>query len=166
MCGRHDVTLQTQSNKPSPRALKPQKLRAESTSALFKFYLFIVGIWVWSQSFLHLQSRCSKTWTIPSIHFALVILEMESHELFAQADLELQSSWSQPLKVARITGVSHWHLAKPLLFVSWLSQVFLLIVTENWLTHLLSLNATFTQSPSVHLASVCLSFLVSACGAF
>jgi hypothetical protein len=42
---------------------------------------------------------------MPPVHFALVILEMGSQELFAQAGLELQSFRSQP-------GVNHQLLAK------------------------------------------------------
>jgi hypothetical protein len=38
------------------------------------------------------------TWATPPVHLALIILEMGSHELFAQADSELQSSWSLPPK--------------------------------------------------------------------
>jgi hypothetical protein len=45
-----------------------------------------------------LQSRCSNTWATPPIHFSLVSLEMGSHELFARAGLEPQSSWSEPHK--------------------------------------------------------------------
>jgi hypothetical protein len=60
---------------------------------------------------LSLQSRPSTAWATPPVHFALVILEMGFCKLFAQAGLDLQSSWSQPPK-HRITGVSHlWHLA-------------------------------------------------------
>jgi hypothetical protein len=46
----------------------------------------------------HLQSRHSTTWATLPVHFALVILEMGSWKLFAGADLETQSSWSQPPK--------------------------------------------------------------------
>jgi hypothetical protein len=52
---------------------------------------------------LHLQTRCSTTWTTPPVHFALVILEMGTRELFAQAGLELWFSQSQPPKV------EFWH---------------------------------------------------------
>jgi hypothetical protein len=41
----------------------------------------------------------------------MVILEIESQELFAKASLELQSSSFQTPKVAGITDVSHQHLA-------------------------------------------------------
>jgi hypothetical protein len=43
-----------------------------------------------------LQSRWSTTWAATPVHFALVILEMVSPKLFAQAGLEQWSSWSQP----------------------------------------------------------------------
>jgi hypothetical protein len=38
------------------------------------------------------QSRCSTTGAIASVHFTLVILEIESHELFGWVGLELRSS--------------------------------------------------------------------------
>jgi hypothetical protein len=48
---------------------------------------------------LSLQSRHSTTWATPLVHFSQVILEMGvSHELFGQAGLKLQFSWSQPPK--------------------------------------------------------------------
>jgi hypothetical protein len=46
----------------------------------------------------HLHSRPSTTWATPPVHFALVILEIGSHELFAWAGLEPRSSQSQPPK--------------------------------------------------------------------
>jgi hypothetical protein len=42
---------------------------------------------------------------MPPVHFTIVILEMRSPELFAQADLKLWSSWSQPLKYL---GLQAW----------------------------------------------------------
>jgi hypothetical protein len=42
--------------------------------------------------------RCSTTWNTPPVHFALVILETESHKLFPWAGLEPLSSWSQAPK--------------------------------------------------------------------
>jgi hypothetical protein len=47
---------------------------------------------------LSVQSRCSIAWAIHPVHFALAILEMESHKLFAQAGLELWFFWYQPPK--------------------------------------------------------------------
>jgi hypothetical protein len=44
------------------------------------------------------------------VHFVLVILEMGSGELLAQADLELLSS-QHVFQVIRITGMSHQHPA-------------------------------------------------------
>jgi hypothetical protein len=41
---------------------------------------------------LHLQGRRSTTWSMPLVHFALVILKTGSAELFLQAGLELQAS--------------------------------------------------------------------------
>jgi hypothetical protein len=48
------------------------------------------------------------------VHFVLVILEMGSGELLAQADLELLSS-QHVFQVIRITGMSHQHPARYLL---------------------------------------------------
>jgi hypothetical protein len=45
-----------------------------------------------------LNSGLFTTWATPSAHFALVILEMGSLELFAWAALEPQSSHPQPPK--------------------------------------------------------------------
>jgi hypothetical protein len=42
-----------------------------------------------------LQNKSSTTWTSPPVHFALVILKMESLELFAQAGFKPRPSWSQ-----------------------------------------------------------------------
>jgi hypothetical protein len=47
---------------------------------------------------LHLKSSCSISCVTPPAHFILFILEMESHELLAQTDLEPQSSPSQSPK--------------------------------------------------------------------
>jgi hypothetical protein len=63
---------------------------------------FLVGLGF--NSGLHTcKSRHSTVWTTLPIHFSLVILEMGSHKLFAQAGLKLicQISASQ---IARITG--------------------------------------------------------------
>jgi hypothetical protein len=49
-----------------------------------------LGLWA-----LCLQSRCSVIWVTSPVHFVVVILEMESQELFAWAGLKPQS-WSQP----------------------------------------------------------------------
>jgi hypothetical protein len=38
---------------------------------------------VWGLRALCSQSRGSTTWVIPLVHFALIILEMRSHKLFA-----------------------------------------------------------------------------------
>jgi hypothetical protein len=46
----------------------------------------------------YLQSRYSTVWATLLVHFALVILEMDSHKLFALAGLKLRSSWSQSPK--------------------------------------------------------------------
>jgi hypothetical protein len=58
-----------------------------------------------------LQRRPSSTWATPPVHFALVILEMGSRELFAHAGLEPPSLISAS-QVAGITGVNYRHPAK------------------------------------------------------
>jgi hypothetical protein len=49
--------------------------------------------------------------------FALIILKIGSHKLFAWAGLEPWSSWSQVSQVGRITCVSHQHLTLASIFV-------------------------------------------------
>jgi hypothetical protein len=68
-----------------------------SRMEFFCCFVFLVGVGFELRASC-LQSGCSTTCATPPVHFALVILEMESLELFAQADLELESSQSQPLK--------------------------------------------------------------------
>jgi hypothetical protein len=58
---------------------------------------FFGGTGVWIRA-LRLQSRHSSTWATSPLHFALVILKMSSHKLFAQAGLKPQAFWSQPPK--------------------------------------------------------------------
>jgi hypothetical protein len=55
-------------------------------------FFLIGGTRVWTQVFTF------TTWAIPPVHFALVILEMESHELFAWAVLGQWASQSQSPK--------------------------------------------------------------------
>jgi hypothetical protein len=63
----------------------------------------------------------SKEWPSVCLFICLlmVILEMGSLQLFAQAGLKPQTSSSQPPK-SGITGVSHRHLVNFLLFSNWL----------------------------------------------
>jgi hypothetical protein len=74
----------------------------QEVPSLFSFF-FLVGLGFEPRA-LHLQSRHSTAWATPPVHFALVILEMWSHELLAWAGLRviLLISASQ---VARITGL-------------------------------------------------------------
>jgi hypothetical protein len=76
----------------------------------------LIAEWLWVSFFsfllilvfklrVHLENRYSSTWATPLVHFALFILEMWYHELFAQADFNLRCSASQ---VAKITAMSHW----------------------------------------------------------
>jgi hypothetical protein len=83
---------------------------------IFCFVLFFYGTGVWIQGF-RLASRCSTTWA----HFALVILMIGFPKLFARA--ELWSAWPQASQVARITVMSHWHLAPQLFFALFIFQV-------------------------------------------
>jgi hypothetical protein len=60
------------------------------------WFVYLVGFWVFFLVGLGfelrasgLQSRLSSTSVAPPVHFALVILEMRSHKLLAQAGLEL-----------------------------------------------------------------------------
>jgi hypothetical protein len=54
---------------------------------------------------LYLWSRCCTSWTTPLVHFALVILEMESCQLFALTDLRL---WSSPFQLLTYLGLQAW----------------------------------------------------------
>jgi hypothetical protein len=47
------------------------------------FSFSFVFLWHWGLSLGLCACRYSATWAAPPVHFALVILEMESHELFA-----------------------------------------------------------------------------------
>jgi hypothetical protein len=60
----------------------------------FFFFFWVGGDW----GLLCFQSRHSTARATLSVHFALVILEKESWEKFAQAGLKLQFSHSQPPK--------------------------------------------------------------------
>jgi hypothetical protein len=73
----------------------------------FPYLFFGGGTGDWTQGFT-LAKQASTSWATPPVPFALVILEMGSQELFAQAGFKPWSSWSQPSQVARITAVSHW----------------------------------------------------------
>jgi hypothetical protein len=69
------------------------KIKKKKKSAFF-FSFFLVGLWFELRA-SHLQYRCFTSSAISPVHFALVILEMGSCELFAQAVLEPWSSSSQ-----------------------------------------------------------------------
>jgi hypothetical protein len=84
---------------------------------LFFFFFFLVGLGFELRA-SNLQSRRYTAWVIPSVHFALVILEMGSCELFAQGwpqTLILLTSVSQE---ARIIGVSYCAQLKFLILVT------------------------------------------------
>jgi hypothetical protein len=68
------------------------------------FFFCGAGVWTWGLVFAK-QALCYLS--PPPVHFALSILEMESHKLLTRAGLALQSSF----QVARIIGVSHQHSA-------------------------------------------------------
>jgi hypothetical protein len=50
--------------------------------------LFFCGTGIWTQGFV-LESRCSIFWATPPVHFAVIILEMGSLELFPGLALNL-----------------------------------------------------------------------------
>jgi hypothetical protein len=60
---------------------------------------------------LCLQSRHSPTRAIPPAHFALVILEMVALKLFVWAGPQTVILLISASQVAKIIGVTHWHLA-------------------------------------------------------
>jgi hypothetical protein len=64
---------------------------------LFFFFFLLVGLGLKLRA-SHLQSRCSTYSSTPPVHFAVVILEMGSQELFGWAALKSWSSGSQPPK--------------------------------------------------------------------
>jgi hypothetical protein len=76
----------------------------------FFFFFFLVRLGFELRAFC-LQSRYCTTWAIPPVHFALFILEMGVFQTICLSwplTVILLISASQ---VARIIGVSHWHLA-------------------------------------------------------
>jgi hypothetical protein len=102
-----------------------------SLKTYFKFFLSFLGggTGVWTQDFT-LQSRHSTAWAILSVHFAVVILEMESCELFARAGLQPRSSWSQPPKYL---GWQVWTTGTQIFWVfKRTCRLFMLISTEQW----------------------------------
>jgi hypothetical protein len=73
---------------------------------LLIIYLFLVGL-EFELRAACLQTRHTTSWATHFAHFALVILEMGSWELFLRAGKELQPSFLiSASQVARITGVS------------------------------------------------------------
>jgi hypothetical protein len=72
----------------------------------------LVGLWFKLRA-LHLQSSALSL--EPQLHFVLVILEMESQEVFAQTGLKPWSS--QSLSLARIADVSYPCLASIFIFL-------------------------------------------------
>jgi hypothetical protein len=66
-----------------------------SLSVSVSFSLFLSDrTGVWTQGFM-LAKQVPYHLTTPPVHFALVVLEMETHKLFVQDGLELWSSQSQ-----------------------------------------------------------------------
>jgi hypothetical protein len=76
---------------------------AEVTHVDFWFFFFLVELGFELRA-LYLQNRHHTSGTTTPVHFALVILEMESQELFVQVGLELRSSQFQ-------SPMYHWCLA-------------------------------------------------------
>jgi hypothetical protein len=96
-------------------------------SSSISSFFFFVGL-EFELKASYSQNRHSTTQVIPLVHFALVILEMGYHELFAHwpRTAILPNSASQG---ARITGVSHQH---PDGFNSFL-QCFVVFIIEVFL---------------------------------
>jgi hypothetical protein len=65
-------------------------------SSFFCFFICLFVLWNWGLNSGLCACRAEEATT--PVHFALLILEMESLELFAQAALEPQSSRAQPPK--------------------------------------------------------------------
>jgi hypothetical protein len=87
-----------------------------------EFFFFFVGL-EFEHRTLSFRSRYSTAWVPPPVHFPLLILEMQSPELFAW-------SWSQTLilpisvsQVTRTTGMSHWCLASVIIFSNQVSKI-------------------------------------------
>jgi hypothetical protein len=71
----------------------------------------LVGLELRALYLLGLLSRCSTSWATPPALFCIGVFEIGFCKLFASgwlrtAILLISASW-----VARITGMSHWHLA-------------------------------------------------------
>jgi hypothetical protein len=81
---------------------------ADMSKLRILFIYYFGGSRVWTQV-LQLWSRYSNVWATSLVNFVLIILEMGSCKLFAQASLVLLISASQ---VAGIIGVSYQHPAK------------------------------------------------------
>jgi hypothetical protein len=78
-------------------------LKADRVHMIQQFvYLFILMGLGFEVRVLCLQSRHSAAWATFPVHFALVILEMGSQELFTWAGLEPQSSPYQPPRLLRL----------------------------------------------------------------
>jgi hypothetical protein len=102
-----------------------------------EFFFFFDGSRVWRQGFI-LAKQVRYHLSTPPVHFALVILEMGSLELFVWAGLEPWSFWISVSQVARITGANHQHLAHvpklgwlcllPVKIPEWLWLLLLLII--------------------------------------
>jgi hypothetical protein len=80
--------------------------------------IFLMGLGLCKLRTLSLQSRCSTAWARPPAHFALVILGWPQTSV-------LLTSASQ---VARITCVSHWHLAFARFLIGFLGLFYCIVV--------------------------------------
>jgi hypothetical protein len=74
------------------------------------FFFNLLAVLEFELGSLLLQSRYSSTWPTPLVHFAVIILEVGSPELFAQAGLEPWSCWS--CLPSRIIGMRYRHPTK------------------------------------------------------
>jgi hypothetical protein len=66
------------------------------------------GVWTWG----HFQSRCSTTWVIPPVHFALVIFGDRVSWTICPGWPQTSVLLTSVSQVAGITSVSHQHLAE------------------------------------------------------
>jgi hypothetical protein len=130
---------------------------------------------VWTQGFI-LSNQASPSWATPPAHFALVILEMRSWELFVQAGLKLLS---QPPKEI---GLKVWASGTQVL-PSFLSSLGIELDARQGL-YFSSSSSSFSQSihkhcykkiavwnacspfplPAFHLNCYCLQQQFSKCG--
>jgi hypothetical protein len=86
-----------------------QLIRITRGVVLFCFFPFCsIGVWTQGLTLARFPRQARYHLSHSAALFVMGIFKTGSHELFAWAGFKLPSSWSW---IARITGVSHWHLA-------------------------------------------------------